>query len=182
MKKRHLCTTFKLNKNSFCLQKAKLEVLIKVTSKADRWKESGKSFTKNWFLFVFFSRTKNVFHYMLAKFFYVIQTNAISSLRSQILRCTGTSCLSNIGIRSKLRDVLWLFWVYLYQTMQYQVFQELRIHLGKFLYLWSLHLVVIIVKTMFKWIFFSLIFTPYCKYTHSKNKVKFLQLTFSELH
>ena len=55
--------------------------------------------------------------------------------------------------------------------------------LGRFLYLWSLHLIVVnIVKTMFKWIFLSLIFTPCCKYTHSKNNVKFLQLTSSELH
>ena len=36
-------------------------------------------------------------------------------------------------------------------------------------------------KHMFKWTFLSLIFTPCCKYTHSKNKVKFLQLTSSEL-
>ena len=35
---------------------------------------------------------------------------------------------------------------------------------------------------MFKWIFLSLIFTPYCKYTYSKNNVKFLRLTSSELH
>ena len=54
--------------------------------------------------------------------------------------------------------------------------------LGRFLYVWSLHLVVNIVKTMFEWIFLSLIFTPCCKYAHSKNNVKFLQLTFSELH
>ena len=54
--------------------------------------------------------------------------------------------------------------------------------LGRFLYLWSLHLVVNIVKTMFKWIFLSLIFIPCCKYTHSKNNVKLLQLTSSKLH
>ena len=36
--------------NSFCRQRAGLEVLIKVTYEADRWKESGKSFTKIDFL------------------------------------------------------------------------------------------------------------------------------------
>ena len=46
LRERHLCRTFKLNKNSFCQQRAGFEVLIKVTSKADRWKQSGKSFTK----------------------------------------------------------------------------------------------------------------------------------------
>ena len=40
-------TTFKLNKNSFCQQRAGFEVLIKVTSKADRWKQSRKRFAKN---------------------------------------------------------------------------------------------------------------------------------------
>ena len=35
MRERHLCTTFKLRTNSFCWQRAGLEVLIKVTSKAD---------------------------------------------------------------------------------------------------------------------------------------------------
>ena len=34
---------------------------------------------------------------------------------------------------------------------------------------------------MFKLIFFSLIFTPCCKYTYSKNNVKFLKSTSSEL-
>ena len=48
---------------------AGLEVLIKVTSKTDRWKQSGKSFTKKLFLIAFFSITKNAFHYLLAKFF-----------------------------------------------------------------------------------------------------------------
>ena len=47
MRERHLCTIFKLFTNSFCRQRAGLEVLMKVTSKADRWKEIGKSFTKN---------------------------------------------------------------------------------------------------------------------------------------
>ena len=55
MRKRHLCTTFKLRTNSFCCLREGLEVFIKVTSKADRWKESEKSFTKNWFLIVVFS-------------------------------------------------------------------------------------------------------------------------------
>ena len=47
LRERHLCTTFKLYKNFFCEQRAGLEVLIKLTSKADRWKQSGKSFTKS---------------------------------------------------------------------------------------------------------------------------------------
>ena len=54
-RERHLCTTFKLRMNSFCRQRAGLEVLIKVTSKSDRWKKMEKSFTKNWFHIVFFS-------------------------------------------------------------------------------------------------------------------------------
>ena len=45
LRERHLCATFKLYKNFFCQQRAGLEVLIKVTSKADRWNQSGKSFT-----------------------------------------------------------------------------------------------------------------------------------------
>ena len=109
MRGRHLCTIFKLYTNSFCWRRAGLEVLIKVTSKADRWKESEKSFTKNSFPVLFISIIKIVFHYMFAKFSYLIRTHAISSARSQILRCTGTSCLCNIGTRSKPRDVSWLF-------------------------------------------------------------------------
>ena len=38
-----------------------------------------------------------------------------------------------------------------------------------------------LIKTMFRWIFLSLILTPYCKYNYCKNNVKFLQLTSSEL-
>ena len=37
----------------------------------------------------------------LQSFFYLIQTHAISSQRTQILRRTDTSCLCNIGTRSK---------------------------------------------------------------------------------
>ena len=37
----------KLYKNSFSQQRTGLKVLIKVTSEADRWKQSGKGFTKN---------------------------------------------------------------------------------------------------------------------------------------
>ena len=92
----------------------------------------------------------NVFNYLLAKFFYLIQTHAISSQRSQILRPTDTSCLCNIGTRSKPCDASWLVLVYLYQTIQYKLFQELRIHLSADSYLWSLHVVVNIVKAMFK--------------------------------
>ena len=40
-----------------------------------------------------------------------------------------------------------------------------------------------LVKTMFKWIFLSLIFTPRCKYTYTVVKtIKFLVLTSSELY
>ena len=53
-------------------------------------------------------------------------------------------------------------------------------YLGRF-YLWSVHLIANIVKAMFKLIFLSLIFTPCCKYTYSKNNVKFLKLTSSEI-
>ena len=38
------CTTFKLRTNSFCRHRVGLEVLIKVTSNADGWKESEKKF------------------------------------------------------------------------------------------------------------------------------------------
>ena len=113
IKERHLCTIFKLYTNFFRRQGAGLEVLIKVTLKANRWKKSGKSFTKNWFLIVLFLVIKNVFHYMFAKFSYLIRTNKISSLRSQILPRTGTSCLCDIGTHSRPCDVSWLFWVYL---------------------------------------------------------------------
>ena len=55
MKERHLCITYKLRMNTFCRQWAGLEVLMKVTSKAYRWKENEKSFTQNSFLIAFFS-------------------------------------------------------------------------------------------------------------------------------
>ena len=61
-----------------------------------------------------------------------------------------------------------------------KLFQELRIHLLADSYLWSVHLVVNIVKALFKSIFFRLIFTP-CKYNYNKNNVKFSKLTSSEL-
>ena len=54
-RKRHLRTTFKLRMKSFCRQRAGLEVLKKVTSKADRWKESESIFTKIDFLLYFVS-------------------------------------------------------------------------------------------------------------------------------
>ena len=114
----------------------------------------------------------------LQSFFYLIQTHAISSQRSQILRRTDTSCLCNIGTRSKPCDISWAFWVYLYQTIQYKLFQELRIHLSANSYLWSC---CNIVKAMFKSTFLSLIVTPWCKYTYSKNNVKFLKSTSSEI-
>ena len=72
---------------------------------------------------------------MFAKIFLPNQTHAISSQRSQILQRTDTSCLCNIGTRSKPCDVLWLFRVHLYQTIQYKLFQELRIHLSADSYL-----------------------------------------------
>ena len=108
-------------------------------------------------------------------------THAISSPRSQILRHMGTSCLCNIGTRSKPHNVSRLFWVYVYQTIQYKVFHALRIYLSVDAYLWSLNLDVHIIKTMFKEIFLSLSFTLCCKYFWSKNSAKFLQLTFSVL-
>ena len=69
MIERRLCTAFELYTNSFCRQRARFKVLIKVTLKADRRKKSEKSFTKKLFFIVFFSITKNVFHYMFAKFY-----------------------------------------------------------------------------------------------------------------
>ena len=38
MRERHYCTIFFLYTNSFCRQRAGLEVLMKVVSRADRWK------------------------------------------------------------------------------------------------------------------------------------------------
>ena len=54
MRERHLCATFKLRTNSFRQKRARLEVLIKVTSKADRWKESKKSFIKKTIFYCIF--------------------------------------------------------------------------------------------------------------------------------
>ena len=63
MRKHYLYTTFKLRMNSFRRQRAGLEVLTKVTSKAYRWKESEKSFTKIDLLYFFnnvtFIKTSN---------------------------------------------------------------------------------------------------------------------------
>ena len=59
----------------FFVSIAGLEVLIKVTSKANRWKESRKSFTKKLISNYIFSIIKNVFHHMLAKFSCLIWTH-----------------------------------------------------------------------------------------------------------
>ena len=66
-------------------------------------------------------------------------------------------------------------------NIQYKLFQDLRTYLSADSYLWSLHLVANIVKAMFKSIVSSLIFPPCCKYTYSRNNVKFLKSTSSEL-
>ena len=66
-------------------------------------------------------------------------------------------------------------------NIQYKLFQELRTYLSADSYLWSLRLVANIVKAMFKSIVSSLIFATCCKYTYSKNNVKFLKSTSSEL-
>ena len=140
-----------------------------------------KKFYKKLISYCIFLNNKKVFHYLLAKTFCLIQTQAISSQRCQILRRTDTNCLCNIGTCSKPCDVSWLFGVYLYQTIQYKPFQELIILLSADVCLWFLHLVVNIVKAIFKSIFLSLILAPCCKYTYSKNNVKFLKSTSSEL-
>ena len=46
MRERHLCTTFRLRMTSFCRQRAGLEVLIKVTSKAYMEGERRKFYKK----------------------------------------------------------------------------------------------------------------------------------------
>ena len=61
MIERHLCTTFKLYKNSFCRQRTRFEVLMKVPSKADEGKESGKSFTKKLISYCIFFNNKKCF-------------------------------------------------------------------------------------------------------------------------
>ena len=164
MRERHLCRTFKLYKNSFCQLRAGLEVLKKVTSKADRWKQSGKSFTKNWFRIAFFSITKNVFCYLLAKFFLPNPDAcdlppAVSSFAAH-----GHELLVQHWHTQQACDVSWLFWVYLYLTIEYKIFQELRFRLSADSYLWSLQLDVNIVKAMF-----NSIFTACCKYIYSKT-------------
>ena len=149
LRERHLCTIFKLNKNSFCQQRAGLQVLIKVTSKADRWKQRGKSFTKTWFLIAIFSITKIVFHYLLAKFF-LPNTDA----------CDLQPAVSNFAAHGHellvqywhTQQAVWRFMVILSlplpNNIQYKLFQELRTYLSADSYLWSLHLVVNIVKAM----------------------------------
>ena len=103
MRARHLCTILKLYTNSFCQQRVGLEILIKVTSKADRLEGERKKFYKNWFFTAFLSIIKNVFHYMFAKFSNLIWMHAISSPWSQILRCTGTSCLCELPAWAQIR-------------------------------------------------------------------------------
>ena len=95
--------------NSFCRQKAELQVLIKVTSKADRWKASGKSFTKKLMFYCMFSVIKNVFPTCLQSFLTLSRRMQSSANQSQILRLMSASCLCYIGTQSKLCDVLWLF-------------------------------------------------------------------------
>ena len=68
MRERHMCTIFKLYMNCFCQQRVSLEMLIKVTSKEDRWKENKKSFTKKLISYCIFFKNKKCFHYMFAKF------------------------------------------------------------------------------------------------------------------
>ena len=134
-----------------------------------------KRFYKKLISYYNFFNNKKCFPLLTCKvFFYLIQTHAISSQRSEILRRTDTSWLCNIGTCSKPCDVSWLFSVYLYQTIHYKLFQELRIHLSADSYLWSVHLVVNIVKAMFKSIFFRQIFTPCCKYTY--NRANFFRI------
>ena len=66
-----LCATFKLYKNFFCQLRAGLKVLIKVTSKADRWKQSRKSFTKVRFLIARFFNFKKCFALLAYKVFFI---------------------------------------------------------------------------------------------------------------
>ena len=62
MRERQLCAIFKLYTNFFCRQWAGLEVLIKVTSKADRLEKERKSFSKKIdFLLHFFFNNKKCF-------------------------------------------------------------------------------------------------------------------------
>ena len=104
---------------------------------------------------------------MFAKFSFTLQP-AVSNSAAH-----GTTYLSSLGIRSKPRDVSCLFIVYLYQTIDYKVFQELRINLQANFYLLLLHFVANMVKTMFQWIFLSLIVTSCCKYVKRSIKLYF---------
>ena len=65
-----------------------------------------KKFHKTLISHCIFSIIKNVFHYMIAKFSYLIWMHAISSQQSQILRRMGMSCLFDIGTCSI--DFSWL--------------------------------------------------------------------------
>ena len=71
---RYLYTTFKLYKNSFSRQRARLEVLA--IQKQIDGKRVEKVLQKIGFLLFFFNN-KNVFHYMFARFFFLIQLHAI---------------------------------------------------------------------------------------------------------
>ena len=54
MREGHLCTTFKMYANSFSRQRAWLEALMKVTSKAHRWRREEKVLQKiDFFCIVF---------------------------------------------------------------------------------------------------------------------------------
>ena len=87
----------------FCQQRAGLQVLIKMTSKADRWRRAEKVLQKIYFLLFFFSLIKNVFHYVFVKFAYLIRMHAISSPWSQNLRRSGTSCLCELPSWAQIR-------------------------------------------------------------------------------
>ena len=106
-------------------------------------------------MFFFFEKQKNVFLQVCKALFSKPDTIMQSGAHKQEL-------LVYLGMHSQPHDISWLFLVYLNETLQYKVFQELGIYLPGDSYLSSLHLVVDTVKTMFKWIFLSLIVTPCC--------------------
>ena len=60
----------KLFTNSSCRLRARLEILIKVTSKADRWKESGESFAKKLISYCIFFINKKCFPLPVHKLFF----------------------------------------------------------------------------------------------------------------
>ena len=95
MRERHLRTTLKLRTNSFCRKRAGLEVLIKMTSKADRWKESKKKLYKKLISYcIFFNNVTFIKAFNHALF---LRTKRVCS---QLRGCRNSFLSAQSGVRS----------------------------------------------------------------------------------